>query len=108
MQISVLVAGFTFAMCVFTGWVMVMVRHDRAHRVAMIEASHEQARSHRRSALAARYTPEATPELPVVRAGSFCRVRGAFAYSKNGHVLVCEAHGNARPRWRKRTARAAA
>jgi hypothetical protein len=112
MQVSVLMAGFTLGMCAFVAWLMVMLRHDRAHRVALIEASHEQTRSHRRAALAARYTPEPVPEpepeLPVVRPGSFCRVPGHFASSKNGSVLVCEAHGNGRPRWRKHTARTAA
>jgi hypothetical protein len=108
MQVSVLMAGFTLGICAFVGWMMVMLRDDRAHRAALVSATHERSRSHRRAALAARYTPEAPPELPVVRAGTFCRVPGNFAYSKSGSVLVCEAHGAGRPRWRKRAARTAA
>jgi hypothetical protein len=108
MQISVLVAGFTFGVGAFVLWLTVMLHHDRAHRVAFITASHERTRSHRRAALAARSTPEPTPALPVVRAGSFCRVPGNVGFSKSGTVLVCETSGHGRPRWRRQTARAAA
>jgi hypothetical protein len=112
MHVSVLMAGFTLGICVFGGWLMVMLRHDRAHRVALVAAAHEHTRSHRRATLSARYTPEVTPEvapeLPVVRAGSFCRVPGNFGYGKDGSVLVCEARGSGRPRWRRHTTSRAA
>jgi hypothetical protein len=39
--------------------------------------------------------------VPVVRAGSFCRVPGNIGHSKNGTVLVCEANDHGRPRWRR-------
>jgi hypothetical protein len=108
MQVSVLGAGFTLGICAFVAWLMVMLRHDKAHRVALVTASHEHTRAHRRAALAARYVPEAVPSLPVVRAGSFCRVPGNLGCSKHGSVLVCEANGHGRPRWRKQQTRAAA
>jgi hypothetical protein len=101
MQTSVLGAGFVGGVVAFVAWLVVMLRHDRAHRVAVIAASHEHTRAHRRAALAARYTPEPRPSVPVVRAGSFCRVPGNVGHSKNGTILVCEANGSARPRWRK-------
>jgi hypothetical protein len=101
METSVLGAGFVVGVVVFVGWLVVMLRHDKAHRLALIAATHEHTRSHRRAALAARYAPEARPSVPTVRAGSFCRVPGNTGYSKNGTILVCEANGAGRPRWRK-------
>jgi len=108
MQVSVLGAGFTLGLCAFVAWLMVMLRHDKAHRMAMVSASHEHTRAHRRAALAARYTPDVASSLPVVRAGSFCRVPGNLGCSKHGNVLVCEHNGHGRPRWRKQPTRAAA
>jgi hypothetical protein len=101
MQVAVLGAGFAVGVVVFVGWLVVMLRHDKAHRLAVIEASHEHTRAHRRAALAARYAPEAVSLVPVVRAGSFCRVPGNTGYDKHGTILVCEASASGRPRWRK-------
>ena len=101
MQAAVLGLGFTIGMLVFAGWLVVMLRHEKAHRLAFIEASHEHTRAHRRAALEARYTPDPRPSLPVVRAGSFCRVPGNVGQTKNGTVLVCQANGSGRPRWRR-------
>jgi hypothetical protein len=101
MQVAVLGAGFAVGVSVFVGWLLVMLHHDRNHRLAVIAASHEQTRSHRRAALAARYTPAPPTSGPVVRAGSFCRVPGNVGHSKHGTILVCEATGAGRPRWRK-------
>jgi hypothetical protein len=44
----------------------------------------------------------------VVRAGSFCRIPGNYAYNKHGSVLVCEANASGRPRWRKASTHVAA
>jgi hypothetical protein len=104
MQTSVLGAGFVVGVVAFVGWLLVMLRHDKAHRLAVIAASHETTRSHRRAALSARYEPAppmSAPVVPVVRAGSFCRVPGNVGSTKHGTLLVCEANGSGRPRWRK-------
>jgi hypothetical protein len=101
MQVAVLGAGFAVGVVVFVAWLVVMLRHDKAHRLALIAATDEHKRSHRRAALAARSAPEARPSVPTVRAGSFCRVPGNTGYSKNGTSLGCEANGRGRPRWRK-------
>jgi hypothetical protein len=101
MQVTVLGAGFAVGVAVFVGWLTVMLRHDKAHRLALIEASHEHSRAHRRAAIEARYAPEPVASGPVARAGSFCRVPGNTGHSKNGTILVCEANGSGRPRWRK-------
>lgn len=97
--------GFAVGMALFAGWLTVMLHDDRAHRVALASASRAHASSHRRAARSARYVPEPAPVMPVVRPGSFCRVPGNVAYSKHGTVLVCEATGGTRPRWRKSAAR---
>jgi hypothetical protein len=101
MQGAVLGVGFAVGMVVFTGWLLVMLRHEKAHRMAFVEVSREHTRAHRRAALEARYAPEPRQSLPVVRAGSFCRVPGNVGQSKNGTMLVCEANGSGRPRWRR-------
>lgn len=101
MQVAVLGAGFAAGVAMFVAWLAVMLRQDREHRVALLTATHEQTRSHRRAALAARYTPAARSSVPVVKAGSFCRVPGNIGHSKQGTVLVCEANGTGRPRWRR-------
>ena len=101
MQTSVLGAGFVVGVVAFVAWLLVMLRDDKAHRLAVITASHEQTRSHRRAALDARYTPAPQVAVPVVRAGSFCRVPGNVGSTKHGTILVCESNGAGRPRWRK-------
>jgi hypothetical protein len=101
MQETVLGAGFAFGLAVFAAWLVIMLRHDREHRAALVAATHEQTRSHRRAALAARYTPAPRASVPVVKAGSFCRVPGNIGRDKQGTVLVCEANGTGRPRWRR-------
>jgi hypothetical protein len=101
MRTSVLGAGFVVGVVVFVAWLLVMLRHDKAHRVAVIAASQERTRAHRRAALAARVAPAPPTSLPVVRAGSFCRVPGNVGTTKHGTLLVCEAQGSGRPRWRK-------
>ena len=83
-----------------------MLRQDRAHRLALVEA---RARAHAattvRPPLAARHVPGAPvvarSEIPVVRAGSFCRVPGNVGQGKDGAMLVCEENGAGRPRWRR-------
>ena len=108
MQVAVLSAGFAAGVGAFLAWLTVMLHHDRAHRWALMEASHERTRSHRRAALAAQHAPVATRStVPVVRTGSFCRVPGNVGYAKNGTVLVCESSAHGRPRWRKPVSRAA-
>ena len=102
MQVAVLGAGFAFGVSAFVAWLLVMLHHDRVHRLALVEASHERTRAHRRAALAAQHGPVATRSTaPIVRAGSFCRVPGNIGYAKNGTVLVCEASTSGRPRWRR-------
>ncbi len=102
MQVAVLAAGFGAGVGAFLAWLAVMLHHDRAHRLALIEASHERTRSHRRAALAAQHAPVATRStVPAVRAGSYCRVPGNIGYAKNGTVLVCESSAKGRPRWRR-------
>lgn len=102
MQVAVLSAGFAFGIAAFGAWLLVMLHHDRNHRVALLEAAHERTRSHRRATLTAQHTPAMTTStVPVVRAGSFCRVPGNIGYAKNGTMLVCESSTNGRPRWRR-------
>ena len=104
MQVAVLEVGFAIGVTAFAAWLLVMLRHDRAHRLQLIAATHEHTRMHRRAALAARYAPAPRPTqavVPVVRAGSFCRVPGNIGHSKHGTVLVCEANDHGRPRWRR-------
>jgi hypothetical protein len=101
MRVSVLGAGFTFGVVAFALWLMFMLRQDRAHRVALVAAAQDHTRSHRRAARAAGGPPVARPAVPVVRAGSFCRVVGNVGETKHGTVLVCRAKGNGRPRWRR-------
>ena len=102
MQLAVIGAGFAAGVGAFLAWLTVMLHHDRAHRWALMEASHERTRSHRRAALAAQYAPVATTStVPVVRTGSFCRVPGNVGYAKDGTVLVCESSATGRPRWRR-------
>jgi hypothetical protein len=101
MRTSVLGAGFVVGVGAFVAWLVVMLRHEKKHRVAALTAAREQTRAHRRAALAARAAPAPTPSLPVVRAGSFCRVPGNVGTTRHGTLLVCEGHGSGRPRWRK-------
>jgi hypothetical protein len=101
MHVAVVGVGFAIGVTAFVAWLLVMLRHDRAHRMQLIASSHEHARMHRRAALAARYAPAPRPTVPVVRPGSFCRVPGNIGHSKNGTVLVCEANDHGRPRWRR-------
>ena len=104
MQVAVLEAGFAIGVTAFVAWLLVMLRNDRAHRLELIAATHEHARVHRRAALAAQYAPIPAPSqavVPVVRAGSFCRVPGNIGHNKHGAVLVCEANDRGRPRWRR-------
>ena len=107
MQVTVVGAGFVIGMSVFALWVTFMLKHERHHRLAYVQASHERTRTHRRAALAARREPElVVTTLQVVRAGSFCRVPGAVGRSKRGDALVCEQMAQGRPRWRKVAAHA--
>jgi hypothetical protein len=109
MHVAVLGAGFAVGIAAFVAWLGVMLRQDRAHRLALIAATHEQTRGHRRAALAARREPEpVVTTRHVVRPGSFCRVPGSVGLSKRGATLVCEASTHGRPRWRKIVARVAA
>ena len=101
MQVAVLGAGFALGVGAFVAWLLVMLHHDRVHRVALVEAAHERTRAHRRAALTAQHAPVTTSTAPVVRAGSFCRVPGNVGYAKNGTVLVCESSDTGRPRWRR-------
>jgi len=102
MQVAVLGAGFVVGVAAFVAWLLVMLHHDRTHRLAMVDASHERTRAHRRAALDAQHTPVVlTSTAPVVRAGSFCRVPGNIGYSKHGDVLICESSASGRPRWRR-------
>jgi len=108
MQVAVLGAGFAVGVGAFLAWLTVMLHHDRVHRWALIEASHERTRSHRRVALAAQHEPVATTSTAlVVRVGTVCRVPGNVGYAKNGAVLVCESSAHGRPRWRKPVSHAA-
>ena len=109
MQVAVLSAGFAFGVAAFVAWLLVMLHHDRNHRMALIQAAHDRTRSHRRATLTAQHIPAPTTSTaPVVRAGSFCRVPGNIGYSKNGTVLVCESSASGRPRWRRAEALRAA
>jgi hypothetical protein len=105
MQETVLYAGFAFGVAVFGVWMVSMLRQDRAHRMALVEAAHEHIRYHRQATVAAQHVPGATvvarSEIPVVRAGSFCRVPGNVGQGKDGTALVCEENGAGRPRWRR-------
>jgi hypothetical protein len=102
MHVAVLGVGFAAGVGAFVAWLAVMLHHDRAQRLALIAASHERTRSHRRAALTAQHTPVGTRSMvPAVRAGSFCRVPGNVGYAKNGTVLVCESSAKGRPRWRR-------
>lgn len=102
MQIEVLGAGFAFGVSAFAVWLLVMLHHDRVHRLATAEASLERTRAHRRATLAAQHAPAATvPTASIARAGSFCRVAGNLAHDKHGAVLVCDASTKGRPRWRR-------
>jgi hypothetical protein len=82
MQVAVLGAGFAFGVSAFGAWLLVMLWHDRIHRMQPLATSPR-------------------PTAPVVRAGSCCRVPGNIGYSKHGTVLVCEASSHGRPRWRR-------
>jgi hypothetical protein len=82
MQVEVLGAGFLFGVIAFVAWLLVMLRHERTHRMQPL----------------ATFPP---PTAAVVRAGSLCRVPGNVGRSKNGTVLVCGANDHGRPRWRR-------
>jgi hypothetical protein len=102
MQITVLGAGFAFGVSAFALWLVFMLKQEREQKFAMVEASYERTRSHRRAALDARRDAEfVVTTVTVARAGSFCRVPGAGARSKRGDALVCEEMPQGRPRWRK-------
>lgn len=102
MQVAVLYAGFTFAVCTFGVWLVVMLRQDHVHRQQLVAAAEEHTRAHRDATRAARYGPTATRStVKVARAGAFCRVPGNVGYSKSGVRLVCQAEASGRPRWRR-------
>jgi hypothetical protein len=101
MQVTVLYSGFLVGACAFGVWLVLMLRQDRTHRHALVAAAHERTRAHRRATLTARVSSTPRPTVPVVRAGSFCRVPGNLGQSKDGTVLVCESRGTGRPRWRR-------
>jgi hypothetical protein len=105
MQDTVMYAGLAFGVAVFGMWLVAMVRADRAHRLALVEDARARTDYHRQAAVAARYVPGAPvvarAEIPVVRAGSFCRVPGNVGQGKDGTMLVCEEQGTGRPRWRR-------
>lgn len=108
MQITVVGAAFIFGVSAFALWLVLMLRQEREHRFALVEASHQRTQSHRRAALDARRDPElAVTTQHVVRAGSFCRVPGSVGVTKRGDALVCEQMPHGRPRWRKAVTRAA-
>jgi len=96
MQVAALEAGFLIGVASFAAWLLVMLRHDRAHRLHLIAPSHGSARTHRPVVPATRMT-----SVAVARAGSFCRVPGNIGHTKKGVVLVCEASTTGRPRWRR-------
>lgn len=54
MQIAILGAGFALGVAAFVAWLAFMLRHERAHRMALIAATHEHRESHRRATLSAR------------------------------------------------------
>ncbi len=102
MQVTVLGASFVIGIGAFALWLTFMLKQERQHRLAFVQASHERTHTHRRAALAARREPElVVTTLQVVRAGSFCRVPGAVGRSKRGDALVCQQSAQGRPRWRK-------
>jgi hypothetical protein len=84
MQSTVLPLAFVGALGVFALWLVVMLRHERTHRVAIAPA-----------------TPITSVSASVTRPGSFCRVPGNIGHTKKGVVLVCEASPTGRPRWRR-------
>jgi hypothetical protein len=101
MHAEVVAVAFFGALGLFAAWLAVMLRHERQHRVALVEQRHESRRSHRRAALAARGEPEPVATAPVVRPGSFCRVPGSIGRNKRGVALICEPSTTGRPRWRQ-------
>lgn len=98
-------AGFAFGVAVFGMWLVAMLRQDHAHRLALVEDARVRSDYHRAVTVAARHVPGAPaaprPAIPVVRAGSFCRVPGNVGQGKDGTMLVCEEHRAGRPRWRR-------
>lgn len=104
MQVAVLGAGFVVGVGAFVVWLAVMLRQDKAQRQALVAATQAHARWHRHVTRAARAESVPRATVPVVRAGSFCRVPGNVGHSKQGDVLVCQAQGSGRPRWRRAAA----
>jgi hypothetical protein len=113
MQHLVLPLAFVGSLAVFVAWLTVMLRHERARRVALVTTSQERslayclhAQAAQRASVAPR--PDLAPSpataitsVSVVRAGSFCRVPGNVGRTKKGVVLVCEPSASGRPRWRR-------
>jgi hypothetical protein len=53
MQVAVLGIGFAIGVAVFVAWVVVMLRQDQAHRLAVVDTAREQTRAHRDATLTA-------------------------------------------------------
>jgi hypothetical protein len=119
-------AFFIASLGLFAAWIAFLVHQEQQLRLAEGRPSAELMRADQgpiwvaaepQDALAARHLvltssapvalfPDAEPiepELPVVRAGSFCRVPGAAAQNAHGDEMICSqgSSASARPRWRR-------
>jgi hypothetical protein len=54
MQIAIVGMGFAVGVVAFVAWLAFMLRQDKAHRMAVVEATYERTRSHRDAARSAR------------------------------------------------------
>jgi len=85
----------------FATWLFWTLRTERLRTLALREHARAAAMASRRATRAARRESVAPADrLPVVRAGSFCRVPGTYARNTRGATMVCSSERKGRPRWR--------
>jgi hypothetical protein len=102
MDTSVVMLGFLGGVGMFSAWIMVLLRGERYRHDEYVRQMRETEVSRRRATIEARAESTVPVEtMPVVRAGSFCRVPGAMGRSRRGTLLVCSSVPQARPRWRE-------
>jgi hypothetical protein len=101
MNTLVLSLMFFAGLGLFAIWLFWTLRSERVRAQALREQARRNALASRRATRAARRESTLPIEtIPVVRAGSFCRVPGSYARNTHGAVLVCANERKGRPRWR--------